>query len=875
MGLKKQGTASPTSSTALPDNNNNNNNNNSLIRIMTTTNRKRNITITTNGAIHNTNNNSRRLSEAKLQRIFIVMMSVAFCLYVVITGYLIRQQESETEGVVGKWGPSAINYYDRNKILREHIANLKSKQQSHNDNGDSDSSSNNNNVVKAALLLKHPSSSSSNEKSSKFDLEEVDIHEMKHPNEIKKGGKESIIISKVDSTSSSSNKYNKSPSRILRAYLEPIYLQDWEIKPLPVRKVTKDQLTVIEYPRVNSCRLLAETFPVDDYPDGDPFLPWIHDVFPTDNGRYIQFVAQNKRRCQAGTTPDQLDILEKMQPQLSLLQHVPIQRIKEEEEDDEIRYKLSSHEDADPDGIETRFICKFSDGQETLSRFNFNYEYTAKRKNNKHLFTKDGHKDNKSIHTSQLIFMCPVPKNLVTTVRDGTSVIDDDHPTLFVSLIPIRTPPRYGSPDRFLPPRYQPLHTNNFTASLEWGDAHILPRIEDSGRWENIPICLPTWKAYPDATSPPPMEEVEEPADEVSIGVSLNSTMNTKRHRVVATAWASASYSTRGDRFAIDDGPRRLDEWIRFHLLIGIDHIFIYDNSQGENSLKDVTDQFPDKVTRIRWPATICNNNRSFHDSPGERSSQYAAESSCRLRFGPHTDWMANMDIDEYITPVGDYTSVKPFLTNLDNDGTKIVSFGSWRAWPRRDLIEDPVPIHNKTICDQPHPCFVLKVPNNYTTLQTYNCDRQKVKTEKMPAEKQIYRTDYVLQHFVHFSTVTAFTMMNMQETNVAGMKFGRVAPDPLSRFANEQTEVTMLHAKAVAIQDTAGWQTRCKGEKKGECRIGVPHPPDLNESSTVTKDDQGWLYNCYPNTKIENYWIPLMNKEMKKSKIIDFTGSF
>ena len=864
MGLKKQG-AELTPSTALPvynnnasagaavvpklvqngSNNNNSNNNNSLIRIMTTkaNNRKR-------------NNNSRRLSEAKLQRIFIVMMGTALCLYVVITVYLIRQQGGEAEEGVGKWGPSAINYNDKNKILREHIANLKAKEQSHNDN-DFDA----NKIAKAALLLKHRQSSSNEQKLSKFDLEEVDIFEMKHPNEIKKRRKES---------SSSSNKYNnKSPSsRILKAYLEPIYLEDWETTPLPVRNITKDQLTVIEYPRVNSCRRLSETFPIDDYPDGDPFLPWIHDVFPTDNGRYIQFVAQNKRRCQAGTTPDQLDILEKMQPQLSLLQHVPVQRIKEK--DDEIRYKLSSHEDADPDGIETRFICKFSDGQETLSRFNFNYEYAAKRKNNKQLFTKDGHKDNKSIHTSQLIFMCPVPTNLVDTVRDGTSVIDDDHATLFVSLIPIRTPPRYGSPDRFLPPRYQHGGSKNFTAFLEWGDAHILPRIEDSGRWENIPICLPTWKAYPNATSPPPppKEEVEE------LGVSLNSTMNTKKHRVVATAWASASYSTRGDRFAIDDGPRRLDEWIRFHLMIGIDHIFIYDNSHGENSLKDVTDQFPGEVTRIRWPATICNNNRSFHDSPGDRSSQYAAESSCRLRFGPHTDWMANMDIDEYITPVGDYTSVKPFLANLDNHGTKIISFGSWRAWPRRDLIEDPVPIQNKTICDQPHPCFVLKVPNNYTILQTYNCDRQKVKTEKMPAEKQIYRTDYVLQHFVHFSTVSAYTMMNIQETVAAGMKFGRVAPDPLSRFANEETEVTMLHAKAVAIQDTAGWQTRCKGDMKGECRIGVPHPLDFDESSTITKDDQGWLYNCYPNPKIEDYWIPLLNKEMKKSKIINFTGS-
>jgi len=35
--------------------------------------------------------------------------------------------------------------------------------------------------------------------------------------------------------------------------------------------------------------------------------------------------------------------------------------------------------------------------------------------------------------------------------------------------------------------------------------------------------------------------------------------------------------------------------------------------------------------------------------------------------------------------------------------------------------------------------------------LQAYNCDRQKPgkKAEKMPAEKQLYRPDYVLHHFI------------------------------------------------------------------------------------------------------------------------------
>ena len=795
--------------------------------------RKRSLNFTTVAAIPN----KRRLSQAKLQRIFITMMGAVFLLWSTLTIVLLRkgndtvfQDVANTQRTLG---PPSVDR-NKNEILRERLSHLRESQ-------------NNQEKVeryvekvkkKIAVALESPKKSPAN-----FDMEEVDIHEMIHPEQIKK---------------------LKDPSsRMLKAHLEPIYLGDWETKPLPVRNVTEKDLTTIEYPRVNSCRKLPELWPIDDFPDADPFLPWIHDVFPTDNGKFIQFVAQNKRRCQTGTTPDQLDILEKMQPQVSLFQHVPLKRINDEKE---TRYRLASHEDADPDGMETRFICSFSNGQETLSQFNFDYDYIAQRKGSKKTFTKEGHKDVKSIHTSQLIFKCPVPESLVSTVREGTSVIDDQA-TLFLSLVPVRTPPRYGAPDRFLPPRYK-MGKHNFSVPLEWGDSHILPRIKDSGRWENIPICLPTHKAYPLATSPPPKEL---PAAEVSVTNIRNSTKGTKKNRIVACAWASLSYGTRGDRFIINDGARRADEWIRFHLLTGVDHIFIYDNSSGEKTLKEVTDQFPGRVTRVRWPATICNNNRSFADSPGDRSSQYAAESSCRLRFGPHTDWMASMDIDEFITPVGEYSSIQPFLSQLDDQGTKIVSFGSWRAWPRRDLIEPPVAILNKTICDEPYSCFDLQVRDNKSILQTYNCDRQKIKTEKMPAEKQIYRTDYVLQHFIHFATVTKYTAMTRKDILASGL-VGRPAPDPLSRFADEQTEVTMLHAKAIAIQDTAGWEKRCTGEmKRGTCRIGVPYEEG---ATNATKDNKGWLYNCYVNPKIENYWVPLLNKELKKSKIVDFQAT-
>jgi hypothetical protein len=45
-------------------------------------------------------------------------------------------------------------------------------------------------------------------------------------------------------------------------------------------------------------------------------------------------------------------------------------------------------------------------------------------------------------------------------------------------------------------------------------------------------------------------------------------------------------------------------------------------------------------------------------------------------------------DIDEYLIPMGQTRSIHELLDKLDEEGMKIVSFRSWRAWPRRRLLE-------------------------------------------------------------------------------------------------------------------------------------------------------------------------------------------
>jgi hypothetical protein len=165
-----------------------------------------------------------------------------------------------------------------------------------------------------------------------------------------------------------------------------------------------------------------------------------------------------------------------------------------------------------------------------------------------------------------------------------------------------------------------------------------------------------------------------------------------KPHTLSACLWAAESFKTRGVRKesgATRDTKHRLVEWMEFHLMVGFDHIYVYDNSgahTNDTSLEDITSRYPSsKVTRIDWPSLVCNNNIPAHDNTGERSSQYAAENSCRTRFAPYTEWIGSFDTDEYLVPMGNYTSLKDVVRDAQKKGTNILSFRSSRGRLRFD----------------------------------------------------------------------------------------------------------------------------------------------------------------------------------------------
>eukprot|EP00956_Cyclotella_meneghiniana_P029214 scaffold70131_cov66-Cyclotella_meneghiniana.AAC.18 len=324
--------------------------------------------------------------------------------------------------------------------------------------------------------------------------------------------------------------------------------------------------------------------------------------------------------------------------------------------------------------------------------------------------------------------------------------------------------------------------------------------------------------------------------------------MGVKIHKVIACTWASATFRTRGNRANVGDGERRLKEWLEFNLLAGFDHIYVYDNSgafTNENSLAEVVNLFPGKVTRVDWPCKICSN---LDGNMGERSSQYAAESSCRLRFGTHARWL---DTDEYLVPMGKFTSMGDVSEYLDGMGMHIAEFKSSPAKPRFNLLDNPINT------EEGHGQFTPTVKEDETFLHTYNCNWEQFPRENTLTHraKQMYRADYIKLHYVHYATATVVSQMSEGETKAAAHL----------RSFYELNEATMLHTKSKVARNTANWKTQCKIPKQSEegCKLGFAFPIGADPKKEKY-DKDGWAYNCYINEKIETYWWPRLVEAIK-----------
>jgi hypothetical protein len=385
-----------------------------------------------------------------------------------------------------------------------------------------------------------------------------------------------VIIHPFASLSSWPNDIPIPPSRIS---MDVINQRDHKM--LTIFAQSGSKLIKKVFPHKIDCTQPYLHFPINV--DEDPYLPWIHDYFIMDSkldgtlsvdgdGRQrIQFIAQNRRRCETGKGKE--DVMKFWEPQMALFQPVAIRVLS----NDSRQIALVAPED-NATHPETRFICRFHDFLDvnlepihgtkiltTFSDYSFNYEFINWRKRgDKPMFVKTG-PDVEIFDYATLLFSCPIP-NMLQAAQ-----------FMLVDLIPIRTPARYDegymlTKEHVGDIEFEKLH--RFNTTKHYGNKALpVPPLEELGRYENIPVCRR-----------PQMHN---------------------KTRLTACTWAAASYKRRGGKISVDDAPKRLKEWLIFHRLVGYDRIVVYDNTQGEElPFKAVADSFPEFVTYIQWPGT-------------------------------------------------------------------------------------------------------------------------------------------------------------------------------------------------------------------------------------------------------------------------------
>ncbi len=281
-------------------------------------------------------------------------------------------------------------------------------------------------------------------------------------------------------------------------------------------------------------------------------------------------------------------------------------------------------------------------------------------------------------------------------------------------------------------------------------------------------------------------------------------------------------------------------------------------------------------VSRIAWPHKVCNNNRPTHSNPGERSSQYAAESSCRARYGPDTTWMASLDADEYLIPTGQWKNVSDWLAHVtaNEKDTKILSFFQTRALPNVDTM---VPYDGASIrackknMDISSSCLMKNRSKTY--METYNCEpttHPKPQSWAWRAKKQIYRPDFVLNHFVHYSVATR---QIIDRPELDSLRFNE--RQPFERRVNELEEGYLLHSKSTLPEMTANWHSKCplkaaSGSIK-DCKVGIPSSDVLglditSDESRFVESDVSAKYesNCYPHIRVGRL-VPSLEEAIKR----------
>lgn len=180
-----------------------------------------------------------------------------------------------------------------------------------------------------------------------------------------------------------------------------------------------------------------------------------------------------------------------------------------------------------------------------------------------------------------------------------------------------------------------------------------------------------------------------------------------------------------------------LDEWIMYHLGVGIDHIFIYDNGSKLPISEFVKKYSPDIQSKI----TVIDFSDQYNDIQTDCYNHYL-ENYSQLSM-----WTAFIDTDEFIN-IADYSSINEFLAQYDKVSVIEMDFVEFNAGGQVKYEDKPVRERFTTRSEVENPDYAPKVFVKCSRIDSFQTHYPKYCSERFRSVKTDKETSVYLEHY-------------------------------------------------------------------------------------------------------------------------------
>lgn len=265
-----------------------------------------------------------------------------------------------------------------------------------------------------------------------------------------------------------------------------------------------------------------------------------------------------------------------------------------------------------------------------------------------------------------------------------------------------------------------------------------------------------------------------------------------------------------------------LDEWVSYHLLLGFDHIYIYDNNDfGGERCADAVSGYADRVSVLKYYIGVKQSGCE---------TQVAAYNDFYRRFGGKYDWVLYIDVDEFLVLRG-YPNVRNYLSAVTRPSVYAVEL-NWVCYgDGGNLHYEPLPVRERftEACEDP--------------------------------ELGLYR-----KHFYRMR-VPGFRMLNVHYGSQSGVIVdceGNTIEHSLSvKSKVSNTSVAYIaHYATKSADEYVAIKKRRRGAGIGNDRLSIDHYFKFNERTAEKekyledlmsgKTDCGWFEGCRAAARVE-----------------------